>query len=73
MKTATISKIPGRKANAEVARHPAHFAEDRQALIREAAYYSAARRGFAPGRELEDWLAAEAEVDQRLYGEGRPY
>jgi hypothetical protein len=24
------------------------------------------KRGFRAGRELEDWLAAEAEVDQRL-------
>jgi hypothetical protein len=30
--------------------------------IAEAAYYRAAERGFAPGRELEDWLEAEAEI-----------
>jgi hypothetical protein len=28
-----------------------------------AAYYRAERRGFAPGRELEDWLAAEEELE----------
>ena len=28
-----------------------------------AAYYRAERRGFAPGHEVEDWLAAEAEID----------
>jgi hypothetical protein len=33
----------------------------RQARIRERAYRRAEARGFAPGRELEDWLAAEAE------------
>lgn len=27
------------------------------------AYYRAERRGFAPGYELDDWLAAEAEID----------
>lgn len=27
--------------------------------IREVAYLLAARRGFTPGHELEDWLAAE--------------
>jgi Protein of unknown function (DUF2934) len=27
-----------------------------------AAYFIAEKRGFAPGRELDDWLAAEAEV-----------
>lgn len=34
----------------------------RQRMIAEAAYYRAEKRGFAPGNELEDWLAAEAEV-----------
>jgi len=34
----------------------------RQALIAEGAYYRAERRGFAPGHELDDWLAAEAEL-----------
>jgi len=34
----------------------------RQTMISEAAYYRAAKRGFAPGRELDDWLAAEAEI-----------
>ena len=35
--------------------------EAREARIRERAYRRAEARGFAPGRELEDWLAAEAE------------
>jgi len=30
--------------------------------VRVAAYFRAERRGFVPGCELEDWLAAEAEV-----------
>jgi hypothetical protein len=47
--------------------------EDRRASIAKAAYLIAARRGFVPGRELEDWLAAEDEVDQRLAGEGRVF
>jgi hypothetical protein len=38
-------------------------ADERQRKIELAAYYRAERRGFAPGNELEDWLAAEAEVD----------
>lgn len=38
----------------------------RAALIREAAYFRAERRGFAPGQELEDWFEAEREVDGRL-------
>jgi antirestriction protein ArdC len=42
--------------------------EDRLAMIAEAAYFSAQNRGFAPGHELEDWCAAEKEVDRRLAG-----
>jgi hypothetical protein len=34
----------------------------RQKLIETAAYYLAERRGFAPGSELDDWLAAEASI-----------
>ena len=40
--------------------------EQRAALIAEAAYFRAERRGFMPGHESEDWLAAEQEVDARL-------
>jgi hypothetical protein len=50
-----------------------HASEDRRASIAKAAYLNAERRGFAPGHELEDWLAAENEVDQRLAGEGRVF
>ena len=32
-------------------------------MIAEAAYYCAEKRGFEPGRELEDWLEAEARID----------
>jgi hypothetical protein len=38
----------------------------RHALIAEAAFLIAQERGFAPGHELNDWLAAEREVDQGL-------
>jgi len=31
-------------------------------MVRTAAYFRAQRRGFAPGYEIEDWLAAEVEV-----------
>jgi hypothetical protein len=33
-----------------------------RAMIAEAAYYRAERRGFLPGFELEDWLVAEREL-----------
>lgn len=44
-------------------------AEKRRIMIAEAAYYMAERRGFEAGRELEDWLLAEAQVDAALSGE----
>jgi hypothetical protein len=41
-------------------------AKERQRLVAEAAYYRALKRGFAPGHEVQDWVAAEKEVDARL-------
>jgi hypothetical protein len=41
-------------------------AETIRAMIAEAAYYRAQKRGFAPGHELQDWIEAEAEVMTRL-------
>jgi hypothetical protein len=40
-------------------------------MIRDAAYFRAQARGFAPAGEVDDWLAAEQEVDElivRRYG-----
>lgn len=47
---------------------PDHFASEtkqisRQQRIAISAYLRAAQRGFEPGHELEDWLAAEHELD----------
>lgn len=41
-------------------------AEERHRLIAEAAYYRALKRGFEGENTLEDWLAAELEVDRQL-------
>lgn len=38
----------------------------REELIRQRAYFKAMQRQFAPGHELDDWLAAEDEVDAWL-------
>lgn len=38
-----------------------------QEYIEKCAYFKAAARGFAPGHELEDWLAAEAEIIRRTH------
>ena len=46
------------------ARPPATDAGVRRAMTAEAAYYRAERRGFEPGHELDDWIAAEAEIER---------
>lgn len=38
----------------------------RHAMIAEAAFFMAQARGFTPCHELDDWLAAEREVEQLL-------
>ncbi len=40
--------------------------EARRQMIADAAYRRAQQRGFGSGKEVEDWLAAEAEVDFAL-------
>lgn len=37
----------------------------REEAIRKAAYDTYLRRGGAPGRETDDWLEAEAQVDRQ--------
>jgi hypothetical protein len=69
--TPTVKTRAPRKAATSAIKASMNFAsfvgpEKRAALIAEAAYYRAADRGFAPGHEMEDWLAAENEVDARL-------
>lgn len=39
--------------------------EDVRAAIAEAAYYRAEKRGFEPGYELSDWVAAEQDIQAR--------
>jgi len=38
-------------------------AEERQQMIGEAAYFLAEQRKFSPGAELDDWLRAEAQIN----------
>lgn len=72
---ATAAPTPERPLPVRGAAHPAATrGEDRYRMVAEAAYYRAEQRGFAPGRELEDWLAAEIELDALLAdigGDGR--
>lgn len=53
-------KTPTKKAG------PRSGGMDRQRMIEEAAYFRAEKRGFAGQREMDDWLSAEAEIDQAL-------
>lgn len=40
------------------------FLQDRRHLISMIAFQHAKERGFVPGKALEDWLRAEAEVNK---------
>jgi len=42
--------------------------EQRQHMIRDAAYFRAERRGFAHGDPVQDWVEAEADVDRMFQG-----
>ena len=64
VRTKSAAAVPPKQNGA-----PAPSGEQRLALIAEAAYLKAERRGFAGGSELEDWLQAEAEVDGNLAGQ----
>ncbi len=43
--------------------HGFHSLEERETWIREAAYYRYLEHGCGDGHDVEDWLAAEAEID----------
>ncbi len=68
---ASASPVTDAKPNSLVHGAALHIdATEREVMIRKTAYLRAQRRGFSPGQELEDWLAAEAEVDQLLTSGG---
>ncbi len=54
------------RARLDVAAAAPLTSAERERLIAELAYFRAEARGFAPGDELADWTAAEAEVDARF-------
>jgi len=61
-----VSATPDPPSAGSDASTAAVSAEQRPALIERAAYLLAESRGFSPGEELDDWLAAEAEVNRQL-------
>jgi len=52
---------------------PGATSSERARLIAEAAYFLAEKRGFAPGFQLEDWLAAETQIDVEINLRPRRY
>lgn len=73
----TVKKRAPRKTDLQAIEAAMQFTpfvdpEKRAALIAEAAYFRAEKRGFAPGHEREDWLAAESEVDSGLLARESP-
>ena len=59
---ATKAKPAAGKAPVKASPPAAATGVKRDEMVRTAAYFRAQRRGFAPGYEIEDWLAAEVEV-----------
>ena len=65
--TSPTKATAARKSAPKSAPRRAEVSEDmRRGMIAQAAYLRAERRGFSGGNEVEDWLAAEAEVDALL-------
>lgn len=66
----TTAKTTGARKSAGTRKSLTPLSPDqRRYYVEVAAYYIAERRGFQGGNALEDWAAAEAEVD-RLLREG---
>ena len=67
-KSLKIQPETGRVPSAAVSASASASEEQVRAMIAEAAYYRAEKRGFSPGMEIEDWIAAEADVRSRALG-----
>lgn len=65
--TAAPALPHGRKAS-----HPADLGW-REPMIRESAYLRSLSHPGCPGKELEDWLAAEREIDDLITCGAAPY
>jgi hypothetical protein len=59
-------KRPAPAASKLVKRPAEPSKEDRRRWIAIAAYHRAEKRGFAPGYEMQDWLDAEAEINDLI-------
>lgn len=59
-KTAAGSKTQARASRPD--------GDERERMVREAAYYHYEARGRIDGHEVDDWLQAEAEIERSLAG-----
>jgi len=64
--TQKSSKQPTKKPSPKTVPGTPVSPEIREQWIAEAAYFRAQQRGFAQGHALEDWVAAEKEIDNRM-------
>ncbi len=64
--TAPASRVPPAKPDSGTQGSRPVTQEQRQVMICEAAYYIAEHRGFEPGHDVDDWLAAEQQIDAVL-------
>lgn len=63
-----MARQTGRPANSQETTfwQGAFDPDQREAMIRDAAYYHYTKRGYTPGHDFDDWLAAEAEIERRM-------
>jgi hypothetical protein len=70
-KKAAVKKTSPKKAQRPAPAVPSRIThEARWHMIAEAAYWRAEKRGFSGGGEVDDWLAAEADIDGQLAAAG---
>lgn len=67
MTTKTTRKQPARKVESDHLKRDDHLRREqiRQEHIAMAAYFKAQDRGFTHGMDLQDWLDAEAEYEEK--------
>lgn len=64
-------KLPSPRRSTRSAGLTAELSEgERMQRISVAAYFRAEKRGFAPGGEIDDWISAEAEINQIVRNAG---
>jgi len=63
----SIKTASGRRERSTQQRNPMAGGMDKYEMIATAAYYRAEKRGFNGGNPVDDWLMAEAEINQRYH------